>query len=445
MDITQRSSNGEDRAGMTSGKTRVGEPSLANFVRLEDPAFYLDPHDVYDRMRREQPAYYHAPLDIFVLTRYADMREAARRPDLFSSAHGVVLSQLQYQRDGGAEIVDEFIDPEGEIFSFTDPPRHRELRKVLMPAFTPRAVHAMRDQIRESCRLLVDSVSPGVVTNMVETVERLPVLVTTRLLGVPQARATDIKRWSDARELLTAGTRSRSQLSRAASVFAEMNVFLHEQFEAKRACPGDDLMSVLLSEELDGVPLSDARLLTYCHQVLSIGNNTTRSLLAGFMVALAEHPDQLALLAGDRSLMATAIEEALRWTTPGRGFVRTATCDTEIAGQPIRAGQRVYLLYAAGNFDPAVFPQPRRFDIRRDQEQQHLAFGFGPHVCIAGQLVRLVAALFLGELLDRYPRFELAGGPEPILHVLRNGWRSAPMVFSADGAPRQRRTRENHG
>ena len=408
-------------------------PSLDDLVRLEDPAFYLHPHDVYDRMRREQPAYYYAPLDIYVLTRYADLREAARRPDLFSSARGVVLSQLQYQRDGGAEIVDEFIDPEGEIFAFADPPRHRELRKVLMPAFSPRAVAAMRGQIRESARLLVDSLPSGEVTDVVPSVAaRLPVLVATRLLGVPQAYAADIKRWSDARELLTAGTGSREELSRAASVFGELNAFLHEQFAAKRARPGDDLMSVLLSEELDGVPLSDARLLTYCHQVLSVGNDTTRSLLAGFAVALAEHPDQLALLAGDRSLMATAVEEALRWTTPGRGFVRTATGDTEIAGQPIRAGQRVYLLYAAGNFDPAVFPQPHRFDIRRDQEQQHLAFGFGPHVCIAGQLVRLAAAVFFGQLLDRYPRFELAGRPEPVLHVLRNGWRSAPMVFGAN-------------
>jgi cytochrome P450 len=137
--------------------TRASEPSLAELARLEDPRFYIDPHPVYDRMRREQPVYYYAPLDIFVLTRYADMREAARRPDLFSSAHGVVLSQLQSHRNSTTEIVDQFIDPEGEIFAFTDPPRHRELRKVLMPAFSPRAVTAMSAQIRESCRLLVNT------------------------------------------------------------------------------------------------------------------------------------------------------------------------------------------------------------------------------------------------------------------------------------------------
>src|ERR1700689_4605335 len=285
--------------------TEIGlQPSLAELVRLEDPGFYLDPHPVYDRMRREQPVYYYPPLDIFVLTRHADMREAARRPDS-----------------------------------------------------------------------------------------------------------------------------SQAQLRQAATVFGEMNGFLLGQFDAKRASPGDDLMSVLLGEELDGAPLSAPRLLTYCHQVLSVGNDTTRSLLASFAIALAQHPDQLDLLAADRTLMPAAIEEALRWSTPGRGFVRTATRDTEIAGRQIRAGQRIYLLYAAGNFDPAVFPQPRRFDIRRDTDQPHLAFGFGPHVCLAAQLVRLVTALLFGALLDRYPRFELAGPPEPIRHVLRNGWRSPPIVF----------------
>jgi cytochrome P450 len=297
----------------------------------------------------------------------------------------------------------------------------------------------MSAQIAEAGRLLVESISPGAVTDVVEQIATpMPIFVATRLLGVPMDRAADIKRWSDARELLTSGVGSQEQLQHAASVFAEMNGFLLKQFGAKRASPGDDLMSALLDEELDGVPLSEPRLLTYCHQVLSVGNDTTRSLLTSFAIALAQHPDQLDLLAGDRTLMPAAIEEALRWSTPGRGFVRTAVRDTDIAGQPIRAGQRVYLLYAAGNFDPAVFAQPQRFNILRDQDQQHLAFGFGPHVCIAGQLVRLVTALLFGELLDHYPRFELAGQPEPIRHVLRNGWRSAPMVFGASPPARHR-------
>jgi cytochrome P450 len=196
---------------MIAARISGTEPSLAGLVRLEEPEFYLDPHPVYDRMRIEQPVYYYAPLDIFVLTRHADMRAVARRPDLFSSVRGVVLSQLQNERDGATEIMDQFIDPEGEIFAFTDPPRHRELRKVLMPAFSPRAVHAMAAQIRESCRLLVASISPGALTDVVDQIAApLPIGVATRLLGVPREHAADIKRWSDARELLTSGAGSRA-------------------------------------------------------------------------------------------------------------------------------------------------------------------------------------------------------------------------------------------
>jgi len=323
---------------MIAARISGTEPSLAGLVRLEEPEFYLDPHPVYDRMRIEQPVYYYAPLDIFVLTRHADMRAVARRPDLFSSARGVVLSQLQYERDGATEIMDQFIDPEGEIFAFTDPPRHRELRKVLMPAFSPRAVHAMAAQIRESCRLLVASISPGALTDVVDQIAApLPIGVATRLLGVPREHAADIKRWSDARELLTSGAGSRARLRRAAAVFAEMNGFLREQFAAKRARPGDNLMSALLSEELDGVPLSEPRLLTYCHQVLSVGNDTTRSLLACFAIAF------------DPAVPAPA---ALQHSAgPGPAASRLRLRAARVYSGPARpAGDRAALRRVAGSF-----------------------------------------------------------------------------------------------
>jgi cytochrome P450 len=208
-----------------------------------------------------------------------------------------------------------------------------------MPAFSPRAVHAMAAHIRESCRVLVASISPGAATDVVDRIAApLPIGVATRLLGVPREHAADIKRWSDARELLTSGAGSRARLQRAAAVFAEMNAFLREQFAAKRARPGDDLMSVLLSENSTGCRSRSRACSPTATRVLSVGNDTTRSLLASFAIALARHPDQLDLLVADRTLMPAAIEEALRWSTPGRGFVRTATRDTEIAGRPIRPG-----------------------------------------------------------------------------------------------------------
>jgi cytochrome P450 len=404
-------------------------PPLDEVVRLEDPTFYLDPHPVYDRLRAEDPAYYYAPLDVFVLSRHADMRAAARQPELFSSARGVVLSQLIDERSPARRaLLERFIDPDGEIFSFTDPPRHRTLRRVLMPAFAPRAVTAMTDALREFSTALVAGLpDDGEIDFVAEVGARLPLLTAARLLGVDGSHAEDIRRWSDAREMLTAGTASEHELAAAAETFGELNDFLRAEFAQRRARPGDDLLTALLAEELDDRPLSEARLLTYCHQVLSVGNDTSRALLSGFAVALARFPAQRAALARDRELMASAVEEALRWTSPGRGFVRTATADCEVAGRTVRAGQRVYLLYAAGNFDPEAFPDPDRFDVARVQEAQHLAFGTGPHVCIAAQLVRAEAAALFDALLERFPDFGLAGEPTPVEHILRNGWANVPL------------------
>jgi cytochrome P450 len=325
-------------------------------------------------------------------------------------------------------LLSRFIDPDGEIFSFTDPPRHRQLRRVLMPAFAPRAINSMTPALRASAHSLVAGLPDGAEIDFVtEVAARLPLITATQLLGVSEAYVDDIRRWSDAREMLAAGTATDQQLATAADTFGELNDFLRAQFERRRAEPGEDLLTALLAEELDGQPLSEVRRLTYCHQVLSVGSDTSRALIAGFAIALARFPEQRAALARDRARMGTAVEEALRWTSPGRGFVRTATADCTLAGREIRAGQRVYLLYAAGNFDPDAFPDPHRFDIARAQETQHLAFGSGPHVCIAAQLVRAESAALFDALLDRFPSFGLSAEPTPVEHVLRNGWTSAPI------------------
>src|SRR6201988_4664048 len=151
-------------------------------------------------------------------------------------------------------------------------------------------------------------------------------------------------------------------------------------------------MSTLLEATIDGEKLSEAKLIMYCTLVLAVGTDTTRALLTGMAIALARHPDPLAQVRADRSLMPTAVDEALRWTTPARGFVRALLADTDIRGQKSGAGQRVYLFYAAGNIDPDVFPDPLTFDITRDQDIQHLGFGFGPHICLAAQLVGMATA-----------------------------------------------------
>ena len=402
---------------------------LIDLVKIEEPSFYENPVPIYQRLQQEAPVFYYAPLDLFILTKHEDIRFAAQRKDIFSPTGGLLLTEIMHSAD--KPLREEFFDPAGEVFSYTDSPRHRQLRRLLTPAFTPRALATMTAELEESCRGLVNTIDADRPVDFVEAVaSRLPILFASRLLGTTSADVTSIRRWSDALENIGSGTLSVDELQEAAREFKEMNEFFLSEFDRKRQHPGSDLTSTLLEATLDGEKLSEARLITYCTMVLAVGTDTTRSLLTGMAIALARHPDQLARLRADRSLMPTAVDEALRWTTPGRGFVRTLLTDTEIRGQEIKAGQRVYLFYAAGNIDPDVFPDPLTFDITRDQDIQHLGFGFGPHICLAAQLVRMETAMIYNMLLDRFSTWELAAEPRRLTHILRNGWHDASLVFT---------------
>jgi cytochrome P450 len=407
---------------------------LADLVKIEEPSFYENPVSVYQRLQRDAPVFYYEPLDMFILTRHEDIRFAAQRKDIFSPTGGLLLTEIMYTED--KPLLDEFFDPAGEMFSYTDSPRHRQLRRLVTPAFTPRALATMGAELEASCRELVDSVEADGPVDFVDVVaSRLPILFASRLLGTTSSDVELIRRWSDALENIGSGNLNRDELRGAAQEFKEMNEFFLSEFDRKRQDPGSDLTTTLLEATLDGEKLSDARLLTYCALVLAVGTDTTRALLTGMAIALAQHPEQLARLRADRSLMPTAIDEALRWVTPARGFVRTLLSDTEIRGQEIKAGQRVYLFYSAGNIDAEVFPGPLTFDITRDQDIQHLGFGFGPHICIAAQMVKMETAMLYNMLLDRFSSWELAGEPRRLTHILRNGWHDAPLVFTpADSA-----------
>jgi len=209
-----------------------------------------------------------------------------------------------------------------------------------------------------------------------------------------------------------------------------MRDFFRAQIAVKRASPGEDLISALLAAQLDGAPIPEASLLTYCSTFLAAGSDTTRSLLAGMALALAEHPDQLKKLRANPALLDGAIEESLRWVTRPRGFLRTASQDTQIRGVQIKAGQRVYLLYDAGNRDAEVFSDPWTYDIERPNASAHLGFGFGPHLCIAAHLARLEARQLFGALASRFERVEVSGEVTEIRQLLRNGWIRLPLTFA---------------
>ena len=410
------------------------ESGLHGLVRIEDPQFYLDdPFPVFARMRAEAPVFYYEPLDTFVLTKHEDIRLVNRNSAIFSNARGIFLNDVKYQqaaRADGPTVTDSFFPAGGEQIGTTDPPRHHELRRVASPAFSARALQLMEDEIRGYCAELVGQIVPGTVTDWMELAGILPIRVGSLLIGLPDADREQVRHWSDELEKL-GGDLTLEELQAAAAEFATLRGYILENLEAKRAAPGPDLLSTLLEAELDDRKVSEANVIMFAMTMMAAGSDTTRALLAGMVWALAKHPGQLARVAADRSLVPGTVEEALRWVTPARAFLRTATRDTEIRGQFVREGQHVYNMYMAANRDEDVFGNPERFDVARPENDLHQALGIGTHVCIGARLVRLETGILLNALLDRFPHFELAAEPVPVRHMIRNSWHDMPVIFES--------------
>jgi cytochrome P450 len=405
------------------------KPLSVDDIRIEDPDFYFaGRRDSYERLHAECPVFYYEPLDVLVLTKHEDIRQAARRPDIFSSAHGLHLHQLRLTPEE-VEVYATLYGA-GEQFAFADPPRHKELRGVATRIFAPRALERLGEQVRRDVAELVGKIEPGRSLDFVEEVAAaLPIRVAVALIGLPSGHDADIRRWSDALESLKL-IHGADNIRAAIRQFSEMDDFFRKQFVIKRANPGEDLISTLLAAQLDGAPITESNLLTYCSTFLAAGSDTTRSLLTGMALALAEHPDQMRKLKQNPALLDGAIEESLRWTTPARGFLRTALTDTRVRGVDIKAGQRIYLLYDAGNRDAEVFADPWTYDIERPNASSHLGFGYGPHLCIAAHLARLEARELYGALLNAFGSIEITGEVTEIRQLLRNGWVHAPLTFS---------------
>jgi len=218
------------------------------------------------------------------------------------------------------------------------------------------------------------------------------------------------------------------------AALGELSSFIVEHIRSKRERPGDDLVSLLVGSEVDGQPLSKEELFMFLLTLLVAGNETTRTLLSGSALALAEHPNQRAALAADATLVPAAVEECLRWVTPVHAFCRTATEDTVLSGVSVHEGDYVCMLYASANRDERVFGEDAdRFDVRRATVPMHVAFGFGEHVCLGASLARLEARLFVEELLTRYPGYAVTGSVERVLSTTVAGIRSLPMVLAPSG------------
>ena len=401
--------------------------NIATIAKIDDPLFYNDPYPIYARMRAEDPVLLYPSLNTWVLTKYDDIRSAARQPEIYSNSGGIFLTDAIE----GDSVADDYFGDAGELISSLDHPRHSEIRRVIAPAFAPAVIDAMEDSIRADCRRLLDQIEPGTQVDWIAAVaEKLPLIVTGRLLGLPGDNLEDLARWSD--EIMKFG-QVLSDQERAESIktFSAMNDYLISQFDHKRANPGNDVLSILLSIEVDREHLSIPNILALASAVLAGGNETTRALLGNMVWAFTEHPEQRVLLADDPSLAINAVQETLRWKGPVHGFIRKVIKDTELRDKKLHAGQFAYLLYAAANRDEEVWDNPDAFLISREPNPVNLAFGTGPHRCPGNRLAALEAKVMLEELVDRFPNWEIAGAPRHIESLFRNGFYDMPLTFSS--------------
>jgi cytochrome P450 len=390
---------------------------------LLDAANYASgpPYDAFRKLRREAPVFWHphatAAGGFWAVTKHADVVAVSRDSGLFSSGLKGYMPTPEADPVG--------LEQSRLMLLGMDPPQHTRLRGLVNRGFTPRRVAALEPRIRALCKQIVDAVLPrGECDFVTDVAGELPSYLIAELVGIPL---------DDGRKLyeLTEVMHSADNAGGSMQAVAEMFAYSAGVRAAKRANPGSDLASVLLSSELDGSQLSDLEFDLFFLLLINAGGDTTRNLVASGMQALIDHPEQLAALREDRALLDTAIEEMLRFCTPVVQFQRAATRDTELRGVEIRAGDPVVIFYPSANRDEEVFANPDAFDIRRDPNP-HVAFGGGgSHYCLGTSLARLEVRCMFDELLSRVHGIENAAPPERLHSWFINGPRRMPVRFRA--------------
>jgi cytochrome P450 len=400
---------------------------------LVDPARYQRdgcPHQIWTRLRAEAPVAYFEPPGyppFWAITKHADLIEVATQPLIFSSAKGITL-------DTNAEAVTEAM-ARFEMIVFLDPPRHGPMRQLANREFLRSRVRARFDDVGHIATDIVNDGSTGGDVGECDFVStfagRLPLEVIAWVLGVPSSdwqrllRDTDTVIGKEDPEFRLPGETPEQAGMRAQ---IDMHQYFTQMVEDRRRDPQHDLVTLLTQSTVGGVPLTSEQLLGYCELLVEAGNETTRDAIAGAMHAFCEHPDQWDKLRDHPELLSDAVEEILRWVTPINYFVRTATEDYELRDQTIRAGDKVVLFWASGNRDEDVFEDPFEFRIDR-RPNQHLVFGFGPHLCMGAHLARAELEHMFSLLVARMTWFEQSGPMERLNSAINGAIKHLPIRY----------------
>src|SRR5262245_43212550 len=366
------------------------------------PEFHANPYPFYHRLRAADPVH-RTPMGLWVLTRYDDVVSVLRDPRYGREEFDQILANVYGEDTTNASRARSML--------FRDPPDHTRLRGLVSQAFTPRVIERMRSHIQEIVDRLLDRVQTANAIDVISDLAYpLPVTVICEMLGVPTDAHSEIRQWSAdlARSVDAIGMPMDEEVvNRGRAAQQAMLDYFRDLIPERRREPRDDLLSLLIAAEEQGDKLTEGELLITCNLLFVAGHETTVNLIGNGLLALLNHPDQLAKLRADPTLLPGAVEELLRYDSPVQRTGRITNVDVELDGRMIPRGSLVLTAIGAANRDPAHFSDPDRLDITR-RDNRHIAFGFGIHFCLGAPLARLEGQIAIGTLLRRMPGLQLA-------------------------------------
>ena len=380
------------------------------------------PNDTFTRLRKEAPVYWHEEYLSFengfwALTKYEDIVRVSKDPKTFSSAKPGILMTYGDPEQGDpvatAALISNMIA--------MDPPEHQVYRKMVSPQFGPKSVREIEKGLRNRIREILDRVSNKKEFNFVtEISEKIPLWVLCEMMGIEQSERQKV------REIVNNLTDASSNQDPENALkiwvsYMELFKMGREMIEERRKNPTDDLMSVVANTKVKGEGLPPELLDGFMLLMVIAGNETTRNTITGGLIALHENPQEKQKLIKDPTLISNAADEMLRWVSSVIYMRRTATCDTEIRGQPIKEGDKVVMWYGSANRDEEVFQDAHLFKVDREDAKKHIAFGAGQHLCLGNRLGQLQIRVLYEELLSRFPNIQVISKPTRIPSNFLNG------------------------
>jgi cholest-4-en-3-one 26-monooxygenase len=390
------------------------------------------PHEWFTWLREHDPVHFHEEPDgpgFWVVTKHADIVQCNRDATSFSSdgARGGVVAI----EEAATAQQQEAAASGGNLMLQMDPPDHTRYRKLVNRGFTPRMIGELEPHIRELTNGILDTaLAKGEGDFVVDVAAELPLEVIAELIGVPHDDRHKIFEWSNR---MIGSEDPEYQVAEEEVFQAQVEMFMYAQqlADERRQAPRDDILTALLSAEVDGESLSDMDFNLFFLLLSVAGNETTRNAISHGMNAFLEHPEQWRLFADDPDRHSAGMtEEILRWASPVMYFRRNTVRDTEVRGRRIQEGDKITLWYISGNRDEEVFDDPFRFDVTRNPNP-HIAFGGGgPHFCLGAQLARMEIHVLFEELAKRVHHVEALGDPDRLRSNFIGGIKHLPVAYA---------------